>query len=207
MLVLHAAAVEGRRSRVVGLVFRNQIRIALVANGDAPPLLLQPLVVGVAVVGRVLELLQVVFPGDVALVQPVGHGGDERVDVVEERVGDGAAWIQNAIAVHRLVSAVRFQRREIDFFASQLIVVTTVDIEAVVLRLNRFLRSHLVESLEFVVHIDRSLHFLLDVKCDLRMLQGRETLTVHNLPSLFVLILQSSISAFSPSYTILYSTI
>ena len=93
---------------------------------------LQPLILRVSVIRRVVELLAIVLPGNAAFDELV-RGIDQREDIVEERVGHRSARIQDQTVLQRFVAAARLQILQIHFLSVQLRVITTVHVESVVL--------------------------------------------------------------------------
>lgn len=93
---------------------------------------LQPLVLLISVIRRIVELLAIVLPGNAALDELV-RGIDQREDVVEQRVGYRSARIQDQTVLQRFVAAARLQILQIHLLSVQLRIITTVHVQSVVL--------------------------------------------------------------------------
>lgn len=177
MLILHTTSVIGSRRDVVRLVHRNHVGIGLVSTGYGRTEASQPFVSGTSIIRWVVELLAIVLPRNIVLVQSVCRIGESE-DVIEEGVRNGSARVQNESVLHRHVAAIRLESGIGNVNATKLVVVTAVHVKTMVLVVTTQSTQCLIKAVQLIVHVDWSLHILVNVERYLRII-GSEYIRVQ----------------------------
>ena len=97
------------------------------------------------------------------LVQSVCRIG-EREDVIEEGVRNGPARVQNESVLHRHVAAIRLESGVGNVNATELVIVTAVHGKTMVLVVTTQSTQCLIKAVQLIVHVDWSLHILVNVE-------------------------------------------